>query len=63
MNDVIENLQSVFDRTFDEIDRAREAFSPQLTPREVGAITSVSTWPTTFSSSAKLLSRSCSSSG
>jgi len=43
MNDVIENLQSVFDRTFDEIDRAREAFSPQLTPREVGAITSVST--------------------
>jgi F-type H+-transporting ATPase subunit alpha len=43
MNNAIENLQSVFDRTFTGIERAREAFSRQLSPREVGAITSVST--------------------
>jgi F-type H+-transporting ATPase subunit alpha len=38
-----ERLQSVFDRAFAGISQAREAFAPQLTPREVGTITSVST--------------------
>src|SRR5664279_3924611 len=43
MNAAPENLQSVFDRAFAGISQAREAFSPQLTPHEVGVITSVST--------------------
>ncbi len=38
-----ESLQSIFDRTFAGITQAREAFAPQLTPREVGAITSIAT--------------------
>ena len=38
-----ETLPNVFDRAFAEISQAREAFMPQLTPREVGTITSVST--------------------
>ena len=38
-----ESLQAVFDRTFAAIRHAREAFTPQLTPREVGTITSVDT--------------------
>ena len=38
-----ESLQSVFDRAFAGISQAREAFTPQLTPREVGTITSVAT--------------------
>ena len=38
-----ENLQTVFDRTFAGIGQAREAFTPQLAPREVGAITSIAT--------------------
>ena len=38
-----ESLQNVFDSTFAGISQAREAFTPQLTPREVGTITSVST--------------------
>jgi F-type H+-transporting ATPase subunit alpha len=38
-----ENLQSVFDQTFARIGQAREAFAPQLIPREVGAITSIAT--------------------
>ena len=38
-----ENLQSVFDRAFAGIDRVRGTFTPQLTPREVGTITNVST--------------------
>ncbi len=37
------DLQSVFDRAFAGISQAREAFTPQLTPREVGTISSVST--------------------
>ena len=41
MNDVIEKLQRVFDRTFTGIARARQAYVPELTPREVGIITSV----------------------
>ena len=42
MNSSPESLQSVFDRTFAGIGQAREAFTPQLRPREVGTITSVS---------------------
>jgi F-type H+-transporting ATPase subunit alpha len=38
-----ETLQSVFDRAFAGIGEAREAFMPQLTPREVGAISSIAT--------------------
>ena len=38
-----ESLQNVFDDAFDAISRTREAFSLQLTPGEVGAITSVAT--------------------
>jgi F-type H+/Na+-transporting ATPase subunit alpha len=37
-----ESLQSVFDRTFAEISRARGELAPQLAVREVGAITNVS---------------------
>jgi len=43
MNTAPESLQSVFDRTFAGISQVREAFTPQLTPHEVGAITTVST--------------------
>ena len=38
-----ESLQSVFDRAFAGIRRAREEFTPQLAPREVGTIISVAT--------------------
>jgi F-type H+/Na+-transporting ATPase subunit alpha len=38
-----EGLQSVFDRAFAGIGQVREAYAPQLTPREVGTITNVST--------------------
>jgi F-type H+-transporting ATPase subunit alpha len=38
-----ESLQSVFDRAFVSISRARESFQPKLVPREVGTITAVST--------------------
>src|SRR6202044_2203555 len=38
-----DSLQSVFDRAFAGIGQAREAYTPQLTPREVGVITDVST--------------------
>jgi F-type H+-transporting ATPase subunit alpha len=38
-----ESLQSVFDRAFAGIRRARQEFAPQLTPREVGTIISVAT--------------------
>src|ERR1700685_4483183 len=44
-----ENLQSVFDRAFEGISHAREAFTPQLTPREVGTVTNVSTGIATVS--------------
>src|SRR5476649_1622662 len=36
-------LQGVFDEAFAEIGKARETFTAQLTPREVGTITNVST--------------------
>jgi len=38
-----ESLQNVFDRAFAGICQVREAFTPQLTPQEVGTITSVAT--------------------
>ncbi|RPI63490.1 MAG: F0F1 ATP synthase subunit alpha, partial [Planctomycetaceae bacterium] len=38
-----DSLQSVFDRAFAGISNVREAFTPQLRPREVGTITSVDT--------------------
>ena len=43
MNATPENLLIVFDRAFAGISRARETFTPQLTPREVGRIMNVST--------------------
>ena len=43
MNPAPESLQSVFDRAFAGISQARGAFTPQLTPREVGTIMTVST--------------------
>ena len=43
MNAAPENLQSVLDRTFACIDQVRAAYAPQLAPREVGTITSVTT--------------------
>jgi F-type H+-transporting ATPase subunit alpha len=38
-----ESLQNVFDRAFAGISQVREAFTPQLTPREVGTIISIAT--------------------
>ncbi|MBZ0072546.1 MAG: alternate F1F0 ATPase, F1 subunit alpha [Gammaproteobacteria bacterium] len=38
-----DSLQGVFDNAFSGLSRGREAFTPHLTPREVGTITSVST--------------------
>ena len=38
-----ESLKNVFDSAFAEMRQVREAFTPQLTPQEVGTITSVST--------------------
>jgi F-type H+/Na+-transporting ATPase subunit alpha len=38
-----ESLANLFDRTFAGMGEAREAFTPQLTPREVGTITSIAT--------------------
>jgi F-type H+-transporting ATPase subunit alpha len=43
MNLAPENLQSVFDRTFAGISDALQAFTPQLTLREVGMVISVAT--------------------
>jgi F-type H+-transporting ATPase subunit alpha len=43
MNSEPEGIQNDFDRAFAGISQVREAFTPQLTPREVGAITSVAT--------------------
>ena len=44
-----ESLQSVFDSAFAGISQVREAFTPQLTLREVGTITSVNTGIATVS--------------
>lgn len=38
-----DTLQSALERAFAGLDHGRESFTPQLTPREVGAITRVST--------------------
>ncbi len=38
-----ESLQTVFDSAFSGINQAREAFTPQLRPREIGTITSIAT--------------------
>jgi F-type H+-transporting ATPase subunit alpha len=43
MNAAPENLQSAFDRAFAGIGQTREKFAPQLTPREVGTISSIAT--------------------
>jgi F-type H+-transporting ATPase subunit alpha len=43
MNTAPESVQSVFDRTFAGISQAREAFTPQLTTKEVGTVISVAT--------------------
>ncbi|MBN2562258.1 MAG: alternate F1F0 ATPase, F1 subunit alpha [Phycisphaerae bacterium] len=43
MNMEPESLQNVFERTFARISQVRGAFIPQLTPHEVGTITSLST--------------------
>jgi F-type H+/Na+-transporting ATPase subunit alpha len=38
-----EKMKNVFDSAFVELNQARETFTPQLTPREVGTVTSVGT--------------------
>jgi F-type H+-transporting ATPase subunit alpha len=43
MNIEPESLQKVFDSAFVGISQVREAFTPQLSPREVGTVTSLST--------------------
>jgi F-type H+-transporting ATPase subunit alpha len=43
MNMEPESLQNVFDSAFAGISQVREAFTPELVPREVGTITTVST--------------------
>lgn len=43
MNAAPENLQSVFDNAFSNVGQARKDYTPSLTPREVGTITTVST--------------------
>ena len=42
MNDSLDTLRTDFDPAFAGISRTRDAFAPQLTPREIGTITSVS---------------------
>jgi F-type H+-transporting ATPase subunit alpha len=43
MNMEPESLQAAFDSAFEGIRQAREAYAPQLLPREVGTITSIAT--------------------
>ncbi len=43
MNTDPKSLQQVFDSAFEGMRHAREAFTPQLAPREVGTITSIAT--------------------
>jgi len=43
MNAKPESLQSVFNHAFSRISHASESFKPQLTPQEVGVITSIAT--------------------
>jgi F-type H+-transporting ATPase subunit alpha len=49
MNTDPKSLQQVFDSAFEGIRHAREAFTPQLAPREVGTITSIATGIATVS--------------
>ena len=49
MDTAPETLRGVFDHAFGEISQAREAFTAQLTPREIGTITTVSTGIATVS--------------
>ena len=42
MNNSSDSLHGIFDHAFAGISRTVETFTPQLTPREVGTITSVS---------------------
>ena len=49
MNIEPENLQNVFDSAYAGIRQVREAFTPRLTPHEVGTITSVATGIATVS--------------
>src|SRR5580704_5668490 len=49
MNPAPESLQSAFDHAFAGISQAREAFTAQLTPWEVGTVTNVSTGIATVS--------------
>ena len=44
-----ESLQHDFDSVFAGIRQVREAFTPRLTPREVGIVTNVSTGIATLS--------------
>ncbi|MDH5497870.1 MAG: alternate F1F0 ATPase, F1 subunit alpha [Nitrospira sp.] len=43
MNTEPESIQNVFDRAFTGISQVRDAFVPQLRPREIGTITSIAT--------------------
>ncbi|MDR3411754.1 MAG: alternate F1F0 ATPase, F1 subunit alpha [Formivibrio sp.] len=43
MSESANTLQPVFDRAFTGIAQARDAFAPQLAPREIGVIASIST--------------------
>jgi F-type H+/Na+-transporting ATPase subunit alpha len=43
MNMETESLQSALDSSFDSMSKAREVFTPNLTPREVGTIMSIAT--------------------
>src|ERR1035438_1486819 len=49
MNMEPESLQHDFDSAFAGIRQVREAFTPRLTPREVGMVTNVSTGIATLS--------------
>ena len=42
LNQSSESLRTVFDRAFAGISQAVEAFTPEMTPREIGSLTSVS---------------------
>ncbi len=49
MTDAPDSLQGVVDRAFDRLSQARKALAPQLTPREVGTVITVSTGIATVS--------------
>jgi F-type H+-transporting ATPase subunit alpha len=43
MSEPLDTLHSAFDRAFASMSQTRERFAPELVPREIGAITEVST--------------------